>query len=66
MDIFQPQPDSSYSPQDAAASIPIRLLRIANLLSPEQRLLLSAILFMDVCVLCFAALFLFQKIALPF
>ena len=50
------------------ASVPIqlRLRRMLGLLAPEQRLMLSVFLFMDVCILCFAFLFLFQKIALPF
>ncbi|MBN1439146.1 MAG: hypothetical protein JW929_07040 [Anaerolineales bacterium] len=49
-------------------SVPVRsrLQRMANLLAPEQRLLLSVFLFMDVCIICFAFLFLFQKVALPF
>jgi hypothetical protein len=34
-------------------------------LAPEQRLLLSIFLFLDVCVLCFACLVFFGKIALP-
>jgi hypothetical protein len=66
MDIFEPHSVHIDHSQEAEASIPHRLQRIANILTPEQRVMLSAILFLDVCVLCFAALFLFQKISLPF
>jgi hypothetical protein len=59
-----------YIPEEETpkASVPIqlRVQRMVGLLAPEQRLLLSIFLFMDVCVICFACLFLFQKIALPF
>jgi hypothetical protein len=46
--------------------IQVRLQRMVRLLAPEQRLMLSIFLFMDVCILCFACLFLFRKVALPF
>ena len=57
-----------YEETPVRESVPIqaRLQRMAGLLAPEQRLMLSIFLFMDVCILCFACLFLFQKIALPF
>jgi hypothetical protein len=53
-------------PRRASVPIQLRLRRMVGLLAPEQRLMLSVFLFMDVCILCFAFLFLFQKIALPF
>jgi hypothetical protein len=39
---------------------------MVSLLAPTQRLMLSAFLFLDVCIICFGCLLLFQKIALPF
>lgn len=49
-------------------SLPIqaRLQGVVSSLAPQQRLILSIFLFMDVCILCFAVLFLFNKIELPF
>jgi hypothetical protein len=42
------------------------LLRWMGLLGPGQRFFLSFFLFLDVCVLCFGCLLLFEKIGLPF
>jgi hypothetical protein len=53
-------------PQPEAVPISIRLRRLTGLLAPGQRLILSIFLFLDVCVLCFAFLFLFKKIGFPF
>jgi hypothetical protein len=57
---------SEEEPRKETVQVRIRLQRMVSLLAPEQRLMLSIFLFMDVCVICFACLFLFQKIALPF
>ncbi len=57
---------SGEEPRKVTVPIRLRLQRVVSLLAPEQRLMLSIFLFMDVCVICFACLFLFQKIALPF
>jgi hypothetical protein len=38
---------------------------ILGLLTPSQRLVLSVFLFMDICILAFAVLFLFGKVSLP-
>ncbi|MBN2086537.1 MAG: hypothetical protein JW748_15075 [Anaerolineales bacterium] len=46
--------------------IQARLQGVVSSLAPQQRLILSIFLFMDVCILCFAVLFLFNKIELPF
>jgi hypothetical protein len=43
-----------------------RLRRLGGLLAPGQRLMLSVFLFLDVCIICFACLFLFRKIAFTF
>jgi hypothetical protein len=66
-------PQEVYSDESTPGeSVPIqtRLRKIAGTfagsLAPQQRLILSLFLFMDVCILCFACLFLFNKIALPF
>jgi hypothetical protein len=49
-------------------SVPVRarLQSVVGSLAPQQRLILSLFLFMDVCILSFAVLFLFNKIELPF
>jgi hypothetical protein len=62
-------PQEIYSEEPTRGeSVPIqtRLQKIAGTLAPQQRLILSIFLFMDVCILSFAVLFLFNKIALPF
>lgn len=66
MEQFQTPFSSEAEVQKESVPIQLRLQRMAGLLAPGQRLLLSIFLFMDVCVLCFACLFLFNKIALPF
>jgi hypothetical protein len=43
----------------------LQLPPAVGLLSPSQRLVLSVFLFMDVCILAFAVLFLFGKVSLP-
>jgi hypothetical protein len=43
----------------------LRLPPAVGSLSPSQRLVLSVFLFMDICILAFAVLFLFGKVSLP-
>jgi hypothetical protein len=57
---------SEEEPRKETNPIRQRLLQMVGLLAPEQRLMLSFFLFMDVCVICFGCLVLFQKIGLPF
>jgi hypothetical protein len=66
MEDFPHQEYFEETPPKESVPIQARLQRMAGLLVPEQRLMLSIFLFMDVCIICFACLFLFQKIALPF
>jgi hypothetical protein len=66
MEDFHQEVYSEEAPRKEAVSIRIRLQRMVSLLAPAQRLMLSIFLFLDVCIICFAGLFLFHKIALPF
>ena len=57
---------SEETPGPGADPLHLRLMKLAGLLAPEQRLLLSVFLFLDVCVICFGCLLLTGKIGLPF
>jgi len=57
---------SEEEPRTETVPLRLRLQRVVNLLAPGQRLMLSVFLFMDVCIICFSCLLLFNKIALPF
>lgn len=52
-------------PKEKPIQRDFQLPRAIKVLTPPQRLVLSVFLFMDVCILCFAILFLFGKISLP-
>jgi hypothetical protein len=60
------QMDMISDPPAAKPSRPaFQMPSFIGLLSPAQRLILSVFLFMDVCILAFAVLFLFGKMSLP-
>jgi hypothetical protein len=66
MDGFFHEGYSEETPPLESIPIPVRLQGVVGSLAPQQRLILSIFLFMDVCILSFAVLFLFKKIELPF
>jgi len=66
MDDFPHEVYSEETTPRESVPIKIRLQGLAGSLAPAQRLILSLFLFMDVCIICFACLFLFNKIKLPF
>jgi hypothetical protein len=66
MEDFPHEVYSEETPPRESVPIQVRLQRLTGSLAPQQRLILSIFLFMDVCILCFAVLFLFNKISLPF
>ncbi len=66
MEDFPHEVYSEETPPREIMPIQVSLQRLAGSLAPEQRLILSIFLFMDVCILSFAVLFLFNKIDLPF
>jgi E3 ubiquitin-protein ligase DOA10 len=66
MEGFPHEVYSEETPPRESVPIQVLLQRLVGSLAPEQRLILSIFLFMDVCILSFAVLFLFNKIALPF
>jgi len=66
MDGFSHEDYSEETPPKESVPIRVRLQQVVGSLAPQQRLILSLFLFMDVCILSFACLFLFNKIKLPF
>lgn len=66
MESFHHELYSEEEPRKETVPVRLQLQRMLSLLAPEQRFMLSIFLFLDVCIICFACLFLFQKIALPF
>jgi hypothetical protein len=66
MDGFSHEGYSEEIPPMESVPIQVRLQGVVGSLAPQQRLILSIFLFMDVCILSFAVLFLFNKIELPF
>ncbi len=57
---------SEQEPRKEANPVRLRIQRMVSVLAPNQRLLLSIFLFLDVCVICFGCLILFGKVGLPF
>ncbi len=66
MEGFPHEVYSEETPPRESMPSQLSLQRLTGSLAPEQRLILSIFLFMDVCILSFAVLFLFSKIDLPF
>ncbi|OGO07929.1 MAG: hypothetical protein A3K46_04530 [Chloroflexi bacterium RBG_13_60_9] len=66
MDDFPREVYSEESTPGESVPVRVRLQSVVGSLAPQQRLILSLFLFMDVCILSFAVLFLFKKIELPF
>jgi hypothetical protein len=66
MEDFPHEVYSEETPPKESVPIQVRLQQVVKSLAPQQRLILSLFLFMDVCILSFAGLFLFNKIKLPF
>jgi hypothetical protein len=66
MDGFPHQEYLEETPPRESVPIQVLLQRLVGSLAPQQRLILTIFLFMDVCILSFAVLFLFKKISLPF
>jgi hypothetical protein len=66
MDDFPHEEYSEETPPRESVPIQVRLQHVVGSLAPQQRLILSLFLFMDVCILSFACLFLSNKIKLPF
>jgi hypothetical protein len=66
MDDFSHEDYSEETTPKESVPIRVRLQQVVGSLAPQQRLILSIFLFMDVCILSFAVLFLFNKIKLPF
>jgi hypothetical protein len=55
--------ETSHSERASAAGF---IKRMVSLLAPTQRVILSVFLFLDVCIICFGCLLIFEKIGLPF
>ncbi len=66
MDGFPHEVYSEETTRGESVPVRARLQSVVGSLAPQQRLILSFFLFMDVCILSFAVLFLFNKIELPF
>jgi hypothetical protein len=66
MEDFPQEAYSEETPARESMPIQVRLQRMVGPLAPQQRLILSIFLFLDVCILSFTCLFVFNKVALPF
>jgi hypothetical protein len=66
MEDFPHEVYSEETPPKESVPLQVRLQGVVGSLAPQQRLILAIFLFMDVCILSFAVLFLFNKIELPF